>query len=242
MAQGLANVASGFFASMGGCAMIGQSMINIGNGARHRLSGIVAACALLAYILALSHWIEMIPLAALVGLMFVVAAKTFAWGSLRVLRKVPRQDAVVIVGVTVITVLTDLAIAVLAGVVFAALVFAWEHAKRIRADVSIDANGWKVYSLEGSLFFASTAHFAALFAPRDDPQHVVVEFRAARVVDHSAIEAIDALASRYQQAGKTLHLRHLSPDCLELLGRAKEMVEVDSYDDPHYHIADNRLG
>lgn len=242
MAQGLANVASGFFASMGGCAMIGQSMININNGARHRISGIVAAVALLAFILALSRWIEMIPLAALVGLMFVVCQKTFAWSSLRVLRKIPRQDAIVVVGVTVITVLTDLAIAVLAGVVFAALVFAWEHAKQIRVQCSTDENGWKVYSLEGSLFFASAANFAGLFAPKDDPQHVVVEFGNSRVVDHSAIEAIDALAARYQQAGKTLHLRHLSPDCLELLGRAKDMVEVSEYDDPHYHIADNRLG
>ena len=242
MAQGLANVVSGFFASMGGCAMIGQSMININNGARQRLSGIVAASALLAYVLALSTWIEMIPLAALVGLMFVVCQKTFAWGSLQTLRKIPRHDAVVVIGVTVITVLTDLAIAVLAGVVFAALVFAWQHAKQIRVSVGTDANGWKVYALEGSLFFASTANFAALFTPKDDPQHVVVEFRDARVVDHSAIEAIDALALRYQQLGKTLHLRHLSPDCLELLDRAKGMVETNEFDDPHYHIADNKLG
>ena len=242
MAQGLANVVSGFFASMGGCAMIGQSMININSGARHRISGIVAAIALLVFILALSRWIEMIPLAALVGLMFVVAEKTFEWSSLRALRKIPRQDAIVVVGVTVITVLTDLAIAVLAGVVFAALVFAWEHAKQIHVHISTDDKGWRVYALEGSLFFASTANFAALFSPKDDPDHVVVEFKNARVVDHSAIEAIDALAGRYQQAGKSLHLRHLSPDCLELLGRAKEMVEVNEFDDPHYHIADNRLG
>jgi SulP family sulfate permease len=242
MAQGLANVASGFFASMGGCAMIGQSMININNGARQRISGIVAACALLLFIVVLSRWIEMIPLAALVGLMFVVSEKTFAWGSLRTLRKIPRHDAIVVVGVTVITVLTDLAIAVFAGVVFTALVFAWEHAKQMRAQVRTDERGWKVYELEGSLFFASTASFAALFTPRDDPEHVVVEFGKARVVDHSAVEAIDALAARYQQAGKQLHLRHLSPDCLELLGRAKPMVEVNVDDDPHYHIADNRLG
>lgn len=242
MAQGLANVVSGFFASMGGCAMIGQSMININNGARHRISGIVAASLLLLFILALSRWIEMIPLAALVGLMFVVAEKTFEWSSLRTMRKIPRQDALVVVGVTVITVLTDLAIAVLAGVIFAALVFAWEHAKQIRVHSSIDDKGWRVYGLEGSLFFASAANFASLFSPNDDPEHVVVEFKNARVVDHSAIQAIDALAARYQQAGKTLHLRHLSPDCLELLGRAKEMVEVNEFDDPHYHIADNRLG
>ena len=242
MAQGLANVIGGFFATMGGCAMIGQSMININNGARHRISGIVAAVFLLGFILFLSRWIELIPLAALVGLMFVVSEKTFEWGSLQALRKIPRQDAIIVVGVMLITVLTDLAIAVLAGIVFAALVFAWQQARQIQVDTSIDANGWKVYRLSGVLFFASTANFARLFSPKDDPDHVVVEFAQARVADHSAIEAIDSLATRYQQAGKTLHLRHLSPDCLELLSKAKEMVEIDRYADPHYHIADNKLG
>ncbi len=242
MAQGAANFIGGFFATMGGCAMIGQSMININNGARHRLSGIVAAIFLLGFILFLSRWIEMIPLAALIGLMFVVSEKTFEWGSLQALRKIPRQDAIIVVGVTLITVLTDLAIAVLAGVVFAALVFAWQHAKEIRATTGIDERGWKVYTLEGTLFFASTANFAALFNPREDPQHVVVEFRNVRVADHSAIEAIDSLASRYQQLGKTLHLRHLSPDSLELLERAKPMVEINEFEDPHYHIADDKLG
>ena len=242
MAQGVANLVGGFFGTMGGCAMIGQSMININNGARHRLSGIVAALFLLGFILFLSRWIEMIPLAALVGLMFVVSEKTFEWGSLQALRKIPRQDAIIVVGVTVITVLTDLAIAVLAGVVFAALVFAWQHAKEIQAEISTDGNGRKVYALKGSLFFASTANFASLFTPKEDPDHVVIEFRDARIVDHSAVEAIDSLASRYQQVGKTLHLRHLSPDCLELLDRAKGMVEVNEFEDPHYHIADNKLG
>jgi SulP family sulfate permease len=242
MAQGIANVVSGFFASMGGCAMIGQSMINIGNGARHRLSGIVAAIALLGFILFLSRWIEMIPLAALVGLMFVVCQKTFAWSSLQALRKIPRQDAITVVGVTIITVLTDLAVAVLAGVVFAALVFAWQHAKQIQAQVSVDAKGWKIYTLKGSLFFASTSNFASLFSPGEDPAHVVIEFRDARVADHSAIEAIDALAARYQQAGKTLHLRHLSADCLEIIGKAKSMVEVNVHEDLHYHVADSKLG
>lgn len=242
LAQGCANVIGGLFATMGGCAMIGQSMININNGARHRLSGIVAALFLLGFILFLSRWIEMIPLAALVGLMFVVSEKTFEWGSLQALRKIPRQDAIIVVGVTVITVLTDLAIAVLAGVVFAALVFAWQHAKQIQVKSAIDQNGWKVYELQGSLFFASAANFLNLFDPKGDPQHVVIEFRHARVVDHSAVEAIDALAARYQQAGKTLHLRHLSPDCLELLGKAKGMVEINQFEDPHYHIADSKLG
>lgn len=242
LAQGAANVVAGFFATMGGCAMIGQSMININNGARHRLSGVVAAVFLLGFILFLAPWIEQIPLAALVGLMFVVSQKTFAWGSLQTLRKIPRQDALTVVGVTVITVFTDLAVAVLCGVVFAALVFAWQHAKRMTARSHVDAQGWKVYELDGTLFFASCASFAALFDPKGDPQHVVLEFRHTRVADQSAIEAIDALAARYQQEGKTLHLRHLSSDCLTLLGRAKDMVEVDSFADPHYHIADNRLG
>jgi sulfate permease, SulP family len=242
MAQGIANVVGGFFATMGGCAMIGQSMININNGARHRLSGIVAAVFLLGFILFLSQWIEKIPLAALVGLMFFVSEKTFEWGSLQALRKVPRHDAIIVVGVSVITVLTDLAVAVLAGIVFAALVFAWQQAKQIRVQATVDENGWKVYRLSGVLFFASTANFVRLFTPKDDPMHVVVEFADARVADHSAVEAIDSLATRYQQAGKVLHLRHLSPDCLELLSKAKDMVEVDSYADPHYHIADNKLG
>ncbi|MEG2031114.1 MAG: SulP family inorganic anion transporter [Janthinobacterium sp.] len=241
LAQGLANIVSGFFASMGGCAMIGQSMINIGNGARSRLSGIVAGVLLLGFILFLSPWIEKIPLAALVGLMFVVCARTFAWGSLQTLRKIPRADAITVVGVTVITVLTDLAVAVLAGVVFAALVFAWQHARQIAARTGTDERGRKVYLLEGSLFFASTANFTALFTPKEDPQHVVIDFAGARVVDHSAIEAIDALAQRYQQAGKTLQLRHLSPDCLAILDKARPMVEVNDLEDPHYRVADNHL-
>jgi sulfate permease, SulP family len=241
LAQGAANVVAGFFATMGGCAMIGQSMININNGARHRLSGVVAALFLLGFILFLSRWIEMIPVAALIGLMFVVAQKTFAWSCLQSLRKIPRHDALTVVGVTLITVLTDLAIAVMCGVIFAALVFAWQHAKRITVTTRIDEAGCKVYALEGSLFFASAANFADLFTPKDDPQHVVIEFGNARVVDHSGIEAIDALASRYQSEKKVLHLRHLSPDCLELLGNAKGMVEVNEFEDPHYHIADNKL-
>ena len=241
MAQGLANIIAGCFATMGGCAMIGQSMININSGARHRISGIAAALFLLVFILFLSRWIEAIPLAALIGVMFVVCQKTFAWGSLQALRKIPRQDAIIVIGVTVITVLTDLAVAVLAGVVFAALVFAWQHAKQIQVSISQDAQGWKVYTLKGSLFFASTANFAALFDPKNDPQHVVIEFGDAKVVDHSAVEAIDSLAMRYSQAGKILHLRHLSPECLEVLEKAKDMVEVNEFEDPHYHIADNKV-
>ena len=242
LAQGLANVVAGLFGSMGGCAMIGQSMINVNNGALHRISGISAALFLMTFILFGSDWIERIPLAALIAVMFVVSEKTFEWGSLRVLHKVPRHDALIIVAVTVITVLTDLAIAVIAGVIIAALVFAWQHAKQINVQTSVDENGWKIYDLEGSLFFASIATFQQLFTPQDDPRDVIIEFRRARVVDHSALEAIDNLAERYQELGKRLHLRHLSPDCLDVLERAKGMVEVNVLEDPHYHIADDKLG
>lgn len=241
MAQGAANVVTGFFGGMGGCALIGQSMINVNNGALKRLSGIVASLALLTFILFASEWIERIPLAALIGVMFVVAEKTFEWGSLRVLHKVPRADALIIIGVTVVTVLTDLAIAVVLGVVIAALVFAWEQAKRMRATSSINAQGWKVVDLEGTLFFASTASFQALFQPKDDPQDVIIDFARATVKDHSAIVAIDNLAERYRQEGKRLHLRHLSPDCRELLQKAGDSVEVNLLEDPRYHVADDKL-
>ncbi|MDO8890290.1 MAG: SulP family inorganic anion transporter [Sulfurimicrobium sp.] len=242
VAQGGANVVTGFFGGMGGCAMIGQSMINVNNGATQRLSGIAAALFLLSFILFASQWIAMIPLAALIGLMFVVSQKTFAWGSLTAMRSVPRSDALVVVAVTVITVLTDLAIAVVTGVIISALVFAWQHAKHIKVNTYLDGKGWKVYELEGTLFFASTAEFQTLFTPKEDPEEVVVEFRRARVMDHSAVEAIDSLATRYQQAGKRLHLRHLSPDCLDVLEKAKDMVEIHVGEDPHYHLADDKLG
>jgi SulP family sulfate permease len=242
VAQGSANVVTGFFAGMGGCAMIGQSMINVNNGATQRLAGIAAALFLLSFILFASQWIEMIPLAALIGLMFMVSEKTFEWGSLTAMRKVPKSDAFVVIAVTVITVLTDLAIAVVTGVIISALVFAWQHAKRINVRTYLDDKGWKVYELEGTLFFASAAQFQTLFTPRDDPDEVVVEFRRALVKDHSAVEAIDSLATRYQQAGKRLHLRHLSPDCLEVLEKAKDMVEINVGEDPHYHLADDKLG
>ncbi|MCC6073300.1 SulP family inorganic anion transporter [Massilia sp. GCM10020059] len=242
MAQGAANVVTGLFGGMGGCAMIGQSMINVNSGATGRLSGIATAVFLMAFILFGSAWIERIPLAALIGVMFVVCQKTFEWGSFRLFGKVPRADIFVGLLVAVVTLVFDLAIAVITGVIVSALVFAWEHAKQVRATVSTDANGWKVYELEGSLFFASVAGFGQLFSPKEDPQDVVIEFRKARVVDHSAIQAIDALAERYRQAGKRLHLRHLSPDCREVLGNAKGMIEVNVLEDPRYHIADDKLG
>lgn len=242
MAQGAANIVTGFFGGMGGCAMIGQSMINVNNGALRRLSGISMSLFLLSFILFGSSLIETIPLAALIGVMFFVSEKTFEWGSLTALKKIPRSDAIIVVAVTVVTVFTDLAIAVILGIVIAALVFAWQHAKQINVKTYTDDKGWKVYELEGSLFFASIAQFQNLFSPKEDPEHVVIEFRRSKVVDHSAVEAIDALASRYQAEGKRLHLRHLSPDCLELLEKAKDMVEVNAFEDPHYHIADSKLG
>jgi SulP family sulfate permease len=242
MAQGAANIVTGFFGGMGGCAMIGQSMINVNNGALRRLSGISMSLFLLSFILFGSSLIEAIPLAALIGVMFFVAEKTFEWGSLTALRKIPKSDALIVVAVTVVTVFTDLAVAVILGIVIAALVFAWQHAKQINVQTHTDENGWKVYELEGTLFFASIAPFQNLFTPKDDPQDVVIEFKRSKVMDHSAIEAIDTLAGRYQTEGKRLHLRHLSPDCLELLEKAKDMVEVNKFEDPHYHIADNKLG
>jgi SulP family sulfate permease len=240
--QGVANVVTGFFGGMGGCAMIGQSMINVTNGAVKNLSGITAALFLLSFILFASEWIEMIPLAALIGLMFVVSEKTFEWGSFNLFGKVPRTDIVVGLTVAIVTVLTDLAIAVIVGIIISALAFAWEHAKSMEVRVTTEEHGWKVYELHGSLFFASSQNFLNLFTPKDDPEEVVIDFKHARVKDHSGLEVIDQLAERYTQQGKKLHLRHLSTDCLELLGKAKGMVEVNVLEDPHYHPADNRLG
>ena len=242
MAQGAANVVTGLFGGMGGCAMIGQSMINVNNGALKRLSGIATAVFLLSFILFASHWIEMIPLAALIGVMFVVAEKTFEWGSFRLYGKVPKPDLLVIVLVAGITVIADLAIAVIIGVIFSALVFAWEHAKQISVTRRTNEQGWKVYELKGTLFFASISAFQNLFSPANDPQEVAIDFKNAKVADHSALAAIDSLAERYQTAGKKLHLKHLSQDCLELLDKAKGMIEVNVLEDPKYHIADNKLG
>ncbi len=241
LAQGAGNVVSGLFGAMGGCAMIGQTMINVGSGARRRLSGITAALCLLSFILFCSSLIERIPIAALVGVMFVVCEKTFEWGTFKVFGKIPKQDAFVIAVVTVATVFTNLAIAVVLGILIAALVFAWEHAKQLSVRTRMDEKGGKVYELSGTLFFASIASFQELFDPRNDPAEVIVEFKGARVVDHSALEAIDRLAQKYQQAGKRLHLRHLSPDCYELLQKAKSMVEINLLEDPRYHVVDDQL-
>jgi SulP family sulfate permease len=241
VAQGAANIVTGFFGGMGGCAMIGQSMINVGNGAYGRLSGITASLFLMAFILFGATWIDRIPLAALVGVMFVVCEKTFEWGTFRLFGKVPRADALVVVLVAAVTLAFNLATAVLVGVIVSALVFAWQHARQIGVRTSVDARGWRVYELEGTLFFASVAGFQELFSPKEDPQDVVIEFRRARVADHSAIQAIDALSERYRSLGKRLHLRHLSPDCRELLDKAGDMIEVNLVEDPRYHVADDKL-
>jgi len=239
--QGVANSVTGLFGGMGGCAMIGQSMININSGGRGRLSGISAALFLLLFILAASDLIEMIPLAALTGVMFMVVIGTFEWSSLRIIRKIPLSDAFVLILVSGVTVATDLAIAVVVGVIVSALVFAWEHAKHLRVEAFTDKQGSKVYELHGPLFFASVKNFQDLFKCADDPDDVIIEFQHSRVMDHSAIEAIDTLAERYVNAGKTLHLRHLSPECTKLLHKAGDLVEVNFAEDPRYHIAVDEL-
>ena len=238
IAQGGANIVTGFFGGMGGCAMIGQSMINVKSGGRTRLSGITAALFLLAFILVGSSLIEQIPLAALVGVMFMVVIGTFAWQSLRIMRKIPRLDAFVIVLVTVVTVMHDLAIAVVVGVIVSALAYAWNNARRIHniQRDSVREPGAKVYEIEGPLFFGSTAGFAELFTIEDDPATVIIDFMRSRVVDQSALQAIEDLAAKYEAAGKQLKLRHLTQDCHRLLNKAGQLM-VDTQDDPNYGIA-----
>ncbi len=239
--QGLANVVTGFFGGMGGCAMIGQSMININSGGRGRTSGITAALCLLAFILFTSSLIEQIPIAALIGVMFMVVLGTFEWSSFRIIRKIPLADAFVLVLVSAVTVATDLAIAVVVGVIVSALVFAWQHAKYIRV-VTSQEGSTKIYRLHGPIFFGSVNNFLGLFDPKNDPDNVVIEFQYSRVADHSGLEAIDTLAERYISAGKTLHLRHLSPECRNLLKKAGDLVEVNVIEDPNYRVATDTLG
>jgi SulP family sulfate permease len=236
--QGLANTTCGFFGAMGGCAMIGQSMINIKSGGRGRLSGITAALALLCFILFASTWIEMIPIAALTGLMMMVVISTFAWASIRIINKIPKEDAFVILLVTGITVAYDLALAVIIGVIVSALVYAWKSANKFWVTVwHNEADGNKVYKLHGPLFFGSIAKFRDEIDPKNDKENdIVIDFSRARVWDHSALEAIDAMALKYTAAGKTLHLVHLSQDCAMLLQSAKDMVEVNLIEDPHYGV------
>jgi SulP family sulfate permease len=245
LAQGMANTVTGFFGGMGGCAMIGQSVINVKSGGRTRLSGISAALFLLSFILFASSLIEQIPLAALVGVMFMVVIGTFAWRSLTIMRRIPRKDALLIVLVTIVTVFTDLAIAVVIGVILAALFYAWNAATRMHAVSGIDVSGAKIYSLDGPLFFGSTESFLAQFTPKEDPERVVIDFMNSRVVDHSGLQAIESLAKRYDELGKRLQLRHLSRDCKALLGRAGQLVEERDDEDPVYGVAsdyDLRIG
>ncbi|WP_170522712.1 SulP family inorganic anion transporter [Ruegeria arenilitoris] len=238
IAQGTANVVTGFFGGMGGCAMIGQSMINVKSGGRTRIAGIAAALFLLVFILVGSPLIEQIPLAALVGVMFMVVIGTFAWNSFNILRKVPLTDAFVIVLVTVVTVMEDLAVAVVVGVIVSALAYAWNNAKRIHA-VTRDSEtekGAKVYEIKGPLFFGSSEGFVELFDVQNDPETVIVDFADSRVVDQSALQAIENIAAKYEAAGKRLMLRHLSRDCHKLLKKAGHLM-VDSDDDPDYGLA-----
>ncbi|WP_170446896.1 SulP family inorganic anion transporter [Ruegeria arenilitoris] len=238
IAQGTANVVTGFFGGMGGCAMIGQSMINVKSGGRTRIAGIAAALFLLVFILVGSPLIEQIPLAALVGVMFMVVIGTFAWNSFNILRKVPLTDAFVIVLVTVVTVMEDLAVAVVVGVIVSALAYAWNNAKRIHA-VTRDSEtekGAKVYEIKGPLFFGSSEGFVELFDVQNDPETVIVDFADSRVVDQSALQAIENIAAKYEAAGKRVMLRHLSRDCHKLLKKAGHLM-VDSDDDPDYGLA-----
>ncbi len=237
VAQGVANTVTGFFGGMGGCAMIGQSMINVKSGGRTRLSGITAALFLLAFILFGSSIIEQIPLAALVGVMFMVVIGTFAWQSLTIMRRIPITDALVIIVVTLVTVWHDLAVAVVVGVIISALAYAWTSARRIDADID-ESEGQKIYKIEGPLFFGSIEGFNELFTPKTDPDLVIVDFKDSRVTDQSALQAIETLAGKYEAEGKSLQLRHLTRDCHALLNKAGQLM-VDSDDDPEYQVATN---
>lgn len=238
IAQGGANILSGFFFGMGGCAMIGQSLINISAGARARLSGIIAAVTLLCFIMFASPLIEKVPMAALTGVMIMVAVGTFEWVSIRIINKMPRHDIFVGILVAAITIfLHNLALAVLIGVIISALVFAWESAKRIRARKFVDDNGIKHYEIFGPLFFGSVTNFSDKFDVLNDPEEVIVDFKESKVTDMSAIEALNVLTERYHKAGKKLHLRHLSEDCRLLLKNADAVIDVNILEDPTYQVA-----
>jgi SulP family sulfate permease len=242
VAQGGANILTGLFGGMGGCAMIGQSIINIKGGGRGRLSGIVAALALLGFILFASGLIEQVPIAALVGVMFMVVIGTFAWSSFRIINKIPKTDVFVLILVSSMTVFFDLAIAVISGVIVSALVFSWENAKRIRARKRINEDGTKVYEIWGPLFFGSIKAFNDKFDVKNDPQSIEIDFVESRVSDHSAIEAISNLVKKYKEEGKTIHLKHLSQDCKILLYKSSPLfkdVIIEAVDDPRYHLAEN---
>ena len=237
VAQGIANILSGFFSGMGGCAMIGQSLINISSGARARLSGIVASIMLLIFIMYGSSLIEQVPIAALTGLMIMVSIGTFEWASLKTFNKMPKSDIFVMVVVTLVTaIIHDLAMAVIIGVIISALVFAWDNAKRIRARKHIDDEGVKHYEIYGPLFFGSTTAFAEKFDVQNDPDEIIVDFKESRIVDMSAIEAVNILTERYLKMGKVVHLKHLSPDCITLLENADQLIDVNVMEDPTYKV------
>ena len=240
--QGLANIVCGLFGGMGGCAMIGQSLINVNSGGRGRLSGISAALALLLFVLVLSPFILMIPMAALVGVMFMVVIGTFEWASLQTWKKIPMPDVLVMLLVAGYTVVFhNLAMAVVLGVIVQALVFAWNHATHLFADRQTNEHGSRIYQLHGPLFFASVSSFNDLFDSENDPNDVVIDFYYTRVYDQSGLEAINKLAERYRALGKRLHLRHLSKECKGLLDKAGQLVEVNVSEDPHYHVASDRI-
>ena len=242
MAQGGANIVTGFFGGMGGCAMIGQSIINIKGGGRTRLSGIVAALTLLGFILFASGMIEQVPIAALVGVMFMVVIGTFAWSSFRIINKIPLTDLFVLILVSSLTVIFDLAIAVISGVIVSALVFSWENAKRIRARKRMKEDGTKVYEIWGPLFFGSITAFNEKFDVNNDPKSIAIDFIEARISDHSAFEAILNLVKKYEAVGKIIYLKHLSADCKVLLYKADEkfhQIIIEDIDDPRYHLAEN---
>ena len=242
VAQGTANVLSGFFSGMGGCAMIGQSLINVSSGARARLSGIVAAVMLLVFIMFAADIIELLPMAALTGVMIMVAVGTFEWASLRTFRRMPKSDVLVMVLVTLVTIfLHNLALAVLVGVIISALVFAWDNAKRIRARKYVDDKGVKHYEIYGPLFFGSVTAFNEKFDVLNDPEEVIIDFSESRVVDMSGIEALNKLTERYLKQGKKLHLRHLSRDCRNLLQNADEIIEVNILEDPTWKVATDKV-
>ncbi|WP_321276689.1 SulP family inorganic anion transporter [Thiomicrorhabdus indica] len=240
IALGSANCVAGSFGTMGGCALIGQSMINVKSGGTGRWSGISAALGLFVIILAAAPLIEMVPIGALVGLMFFVVIATFNWSSLQIMRGMTKADAFVVVVVTVLTVMFDLAVAVIAGVIIAALVFAWQHAQRIfitSSTETIDGKESKTYNIQGPLFFASAKNFIDAFDPKNDPECVQIDFMYSRVYDHSGVEAIENLTQKYKSAGKKLTLKHLSPECRTLLHNARDLIEVNVSEDPHYHVS-----
>ncbi len=242
VAQGTANVLSGFFSGMGGCAMLGQSLINVSSGARARLSGIVAAVSLLLFIMFGADIIELLPMAALTGLMIMVAVGTFEWASLRTFRRMPKSDVLVMVLVTMVTVfLHNLALAVLVGVIISALVFAWDNAKMIRARKKIDSDGVKHYEIYGPLFFGSVQAFNEKFDVLNDPEEVIIDFAESRIVDMSGIEAVNKLTERYHKQDKKLHLKHLSADSRRLLSNADAIIEVNILEDPTYKVAVDRF-